>query len=54
MDCDEIFVCSDYMLACVNGIQNVGPGRLDSADQFNDDINGRIMCDVLPAGGKYG
>ena len=50
----ERLVGGDHMLARGNGLQNKGAGRLVAADQLDDDVDLRVVEDVVRTGGEDG
>ena len=47
---EEHLVGSDHVLAVAQGLGDDAPGRFDAADEFNDDVQSRVVHGVLPVG----
>ena len=48
VNCNQIFVCSYYILSGFQCCKNVSTGRLNSTDQLDHNINRRISFDICP------
>ena len=48
VNCDQVFICSYYILSGFQCCKNVSTGRLNSTDQLDHNINGRISLNICP------